>query len=379
MTVAIVGVAETDPSANDPRTVPELCADACRSALEEAGLAASEVDGIAVESFTLGVPPDDIARRIGMTERPFTAEIGIAGSGTVGALLLAQAAIESGLATVVISYYGINLSIRSGDVYGIHAEEPAKVAFEMPMGFYGQPVYFGAQATRYLHQYGADADDLGAVAVSARRHAQRTPNALLKTPLTMEDYRRSAFIAEPLRKPDCCLVNDCGVAFVMTSAERARDLPRPPVLVAGVGFASKPLTQAQYFTQDDILETPARDSGRDAYRRAGMGPVDIDVAQVYDCSTISMLLQLEDLGLAGRGAGASDATAGRFDLGGELPLNTHGGLLAQSYSVGGGHIIEAVRQLRRERGENQVDDAEVALVCGLGAPEHATAILTADR
>jgi hypothetical protein len=151
------------------------------------------------------------------------------------------------------------------------------------------------------------------------------------------------------------------------------------VLVAGVGFASKPMTQAQYFTQGDILETPARDSGRDAYRRAGVAPADIDVAQVYDCSTISMLLQLEDLELADRGAGASDAAAGRFDPGGGLPLNTHGGLLAQSYSVGGGHIIEAVRQLRRERPENQVDDAEVALVCGLGAPEHATAILTVDR
>ena len=381
MSIAIVGVGETPPSRKEPRTVAELAADACRLALDEAGIDASEVDGICAESFTFGgrVPPDDIAHRIGMVQRPFTAEVGIAGSGTVGALMLAQAAIEAGLATTVISYYAINLSLRSGNVYGIHAEEPAKAGFEMPMGFYGQPVYFGAQAQRYLHQYGALADDLGAVAVSARGHAQRTPNALVRDPLTIDDYRQNAFVAEPLRKLDCCLVNDCGVAVVMTSLERARDLPRPPVVVGGVGFASKPVTQAQYFTQGDILRTPAVESGRDAYARAGVGPGDVDVAQVYDCSTISMLLQLEDLGLAQPGQGAADAAAGRFDLGGDLPLNTHGGLLSQSYSVGLGHVIEAVRQLRGERPENQVEGAEVALASGLGAPEHATAILTVDR
>jgi len=182
-----------------------------------------------------------------------------------------------------------------------------------------------------------------------------------------------------LRKLDCCLVNDCGVAIVMTSVERARDLPHPPAVVAGVGFASKPLTQAQYFTQGDILATPAAESGRIAYARAGLGPSDVDVAEIYDCSTISMLLQLEDLELAPRGAGAELAATGCFDPGGQLPLNTHGGLLSQSYSVGLGHVVEAVRQLRGERGPAQVAGAEVALVCGLGAPEHATAVLTVDR
>lgn len=381
MTIAIVGVGETEPSRRDPRSVAELAADASRLALADAGLTADQVDGIVAESSSLGrrVPPDDVAHRIGMTRRPFTAEIGIAGSGTVGALMVAQAAIDAGMATTVISYYGINLSARSGNVYGVHAQEPAKAAFEMPMGFYGQPVYFAAQATRYAYQYGIDPSNLGAVAVSARRHAQRTPNALMTEPLTMDDYRTNAFVAEPLRKLDCCLVNDCGVAVVMTSVERARDLPQPPVLVGGVGFASKPCTQAQYFTQGDILATPAVDSGRDAYGRAGVGPTDVDIAQIYDCSTISMVLQLEDLGLAPPGAGATDAAGGRFDPGGELPVNTHGGLLSQSYSVGGGHVIEAVRQLRRQRPTNQVQGAEVALVCGLGAPEHATAILTVDR
>lgn len=381
MPVAIVGVGETDPARRDPRSVAELAADASRLAIADAGLTPADVDGIATESASFGriVTADDVAHRIGMARRPFSAEIGIAGAGTIGALMLAEMAIESGVADVVISYYALNLSRKSGGVYAVHAEEPAKAAFEMPMGFYGQPVYFAAQAQRYRFQYGLADEELGAIAVSARRHAERTPNALMRDPLTMEEYLANGMVAEPLRKLDCCLVNDCGVAFVMTSLERARDLPHPPVLIAGVGFDSKPVTQAQYFTQNDILATPATASGRYAYARAGVGPTDVDVAEIYDCSTISMLLQLEDLELAPRGEGAAVAATGAFDPGGSLPINTHGGLLSQSYSVGAGHIAEAVRQLRGERGDGQVHGAEVALVCGLGAPEHATALLTVDR
>jgi acetyl-CoA acetyltransferase len=165
----------------------------------------------------------------------------------------------------------------------------------------------------------------------------------------------------------------------MTGLDRARRLRPAPVVVAGAGFASKPLTQAQYFSQGDILATAATGSGADAYRRAGLGPADVDVAEIYDCSTISMMLQLEDLGLAPRGESAARAAAGDHAPGGRLPVNTHGGLLSQSYSVGAGHVVEAVRQLRGERGDAQVTGAEVALVCGLGAPETATAILTVDR
>jgi acetyl-CoA acetyltransferase len=247
------------------------------------------------------------------------------------------------------------------------------------MGFYGQPVYFAVQAQRYDAQYGLAPEHLGGIAVSAREHAARTPNALVREPLTIDGYLAAPFVSTPLRTPDCCLVNDCGVAFVVTSLERARDLRHPPVVVAGVGCASKPMTQAQYFSQGDILRTAAAESGDEAYRRAGVSPADVDVAEIYDCSTISMLLQLEDLGLAPRGEGAAAAADGTFDPGGRLPVNTHGGLLGQSYSVGAGHVVEAVHQLRGGRGVAQVAGAEVALVCGLGAPEHATAILTVDH
>jgi acetyl-CoA acetyltransferase len=383
VTIAIVGVGETAPSFADPRGVQALALDACRLALDDAGVDASDVDGIVTESFTFShrVPPDEIAQRLGVVNRPFSANIGIAGSGTVGAPMLAEMAIESGRASVVLSYYSINLSKRGpGGVYAIHAEEPGKAAFEMPFGYYGQAVYFAVAATRYAHVYGMSSEQLGSVAVSHRANAQRTPGALKQKPLDLDGYLADPLVAEPLRKLDCCLVNDGGVAFVMTSLERARDLRHPPVRVAGVGFASKPVTQAQYFSQsEDLLSTAGVQTAAEAYRHAGLSPDDVDVAELYDCFSISMLLQLEDAGLAPRGEGAARWAAGEFDLGGRLPVNTHGGLLSQSYTVGAGHVVEAVRQLRGSRKEAQVPNAEVALVTGLGAPEHATLLLTADR
>ena len=383
MTIAIVGVGETEYAWKESRPPAALALDAVRRALADAGLTGADVDGFVTESYTLAnrAPADMLAQHLGVRDRAFTAHAGIAGSGTVGAPALARMAIEAGLASVVVSYYAINLSARGpGGAYQVHAGDKAKVAFEMPFGFYGQPVYFAAAAARYRHEHGLTPEQLGSVAVAARAHAQRTPNALRQEPLTIDDYLVNALVADPLRKLDCCLVNDGGVAFVMTSLERARDLPRSPVVVAGAGFGSKPVSQSRYFSQSaDLLTTAATISGAKAYRDAGLSPADVDVAEIYDCFTISMLLQLEDLGFAAKGSGAAFIASGATAPGGSLPVNTHGGLLSQSYLVGGNHVVEAVRQLRGDRGEAQVDGAEVALVAGLGAPEHATLLLTKDR
>ena len=383
MTIAIVGIGETDYAWKDPRPPAALAVDAVRRALADAGLTGADVDGIVTESYTLGhnAPADLIAAHIGVRDRPFTAHLGIAGSGTVGAPGLARMAIESGAASVVVSYYAIHLSARgAGGAYAVHAGDRAKASFEMPFGYYGQPVYFAAAAARYRHRYGLTSEQLGSIALAARAHAQRTPNALRQEPLDLAGYLDNPIVADPLRKLDCCLVNDGGVAFVMTSVERARDLHHRPVVVAGVGFGSKPLPQSGYFSQsEDLLTTAAVHSAPRAYRQAGLSAADVDVAEIYDCFTISMLLQLEDLGFAPKGAGADFVASGAIAPGGELPVNTHGGLLAQSYLVGGNPVVEAVRQLRGDRGEAQVAGAEVALVAGLGAPEHATLLLTTDR
>jgi acetyl-CoA acetyltransferase len=381
MTVAIVGVGEVEPAWKHDRPVLGLVVDAVRRALDDAGLDGSEVDGIAIEGETMhGARADEVGVAIGARDRRFSVQTSVAGAGVVAALQMAELAIDAGLADVVVSYYGISLSTQVGGPYNVHAEDPAKAAFEMPFGFFGQPVYFAALAQRYAHEYGLTAEQLGSVPIAARAFATRTPGALAQDPLDLDGYLADRVVSDPLRRLDCCLINDAAAAFVITSAERARDLRRPPVLVAGTGFGTKPVTEAGYFTQNpQYLEMASVESGRRAFAAAGLTPADVDIAEIYDCFTMSVILQLEDLGFAAKGEGAAFCAAGSIGPGGRLPTNTHGGLLSQSYTVGAGHVVEAVRQLRGERGDGQIEGAEVAVVTGLGAMDHATALLTKDR
>jgi acetyl-CoA acetyltransferase len=382
MTAAIVGVGEIDPAWKDDRPVVGLVVDAVRRALDDAGIDGADVDGFTSEAETLAghVRPDQVGVAIGARDRRFNGHTSIAGSGVVGAVQLAEMAIATGLADTVVSYYGISLSTQPGGPYNVHAEDPAKAALEMPFGFFGQPVYFAALAQRYAHEFGLTVDQLAAVPLAARAFARRTPGALLQEPLDMEDYLADRVVADPLRRLDCCLVNDAAAAFVMTSVERGRDLRTRPVVIAGTGFGTKPVTEADYFSQNpQYLEMASVESGRRAFEAAGLGPEDVDIAEIYDCFTMSVILQLEDLGFAKKGEGAAFVGSGAIGPGGSLPTNTHGGLLSQSYTVGAGHVVEAVRQLRGERGEGQIADAEVAVVTGLGAMDHATMLLTVDR
>jgi len=381
MTVAIVGVGEVEPAWKHDRPVLGLVVDATRRALADAGLSGADVDGIATEAETMhGARADEVGAAIGVHDRRFSAQSSIAGAGVLAALQLAEVAIDAGLADVVVSYYGISLSTQVGGPYNVHAEDPAKAALEMPFGFFGQPVYFAALAQRYAYEYGLTAEQLGAVPIAQRMFAQRTPGALKQEPLDLDGYLADAVVADPLRRLDCCLINDCAAAFVVTSLERDRDLRQPPIVVAGTGFGTKPVTEAGYFTQNpQYLEMASVESGRRAFAAAKMTPTDVDIAEIYDCFTMSVVLQLEDLGFARKGEGAEFVASGAIGPNGSLPTNTHGGLLSQSYTVGAGHVVEAVRQLRGERGVGQIDGAEVAVVTGLGAMDHATTILTKDR
>jgi acetyl-CoA acetyltransferase len=187
-------------------------------------------------------------------------------------------------------------------------------------------------------------------------------------------------IATPLRALDCCLISDGAVAYVVTSLERARNLPHAPAVVAGVGVASLDVTLTSIFTQKpSVLSMGSALSGPLAFQQAGLTPADIDVTQIYDCFSITMILQLEDLGFCSRGEGFAFAADGRIAPGGSFPLNTNGGHLSYAYIPGMNHIVEATRQLRGQRGPAQVADAEVALVAALGGNDHATMILTKDR
>jgi acetyl-CoA acetyltransferase len=193
-------------------------------------------------------------------------------------------------------------------------------------------------------------------------------------PITIEDHQSSRFVVEPLRLLDCCLVSDGGAAVVITSAERARNLRKPPVYIAGIG-QSHPVTDIGQ--RYPITETGAKGSGEMAFRMAGIEPKDVDVAEIYDCFTITVLMTLEEYGFCKKGEGGAFVEGGRIELGGELPVNTAGGLLSETGMPGMQLIVEAVRQLRGECGPRQVKDAKIAIVSNQGGimTTHSTLIL----
>jgi len=378
--IAIVGVGETAPLRADSRRLEHMVAEAVFAALQDAGLKPQEIDGFVTESASMPneVPAEVLTAFLGVPSHPapYVAYGLKYGAGLVSAPQLARFAIASGLASVVVCWYGHRLSQMSAGPRTIYAEDPLKADLEIPSGWYGQPVYFAAFAQRYAHEYGLTPWQLAAVAIEAREHAARTPGALKTTPLDEHKYLESPMVASPLRAADCCLVNDGAVAYVMTSIERARDLRHPVVEVAGVGSGCSEVIGDTWFTQSrDYLTTPAAISGPRAFAAAGMSPSDIDFVELYDCFTINTILQYEDLGFVKKGEGAAFALEKGRGLGDRLPTNTHGGLLSHSFMLGGSHVVEAVRQLRRQRGDGQVPGADVGLVTALGVPHHSTLIL----
>ncbi|MBT3332884.1 MAG: thiolase family protein [Rhodospirillaceae bacterium] len=380
--VAIVGVAETPPMRRSDKGVRGLVIDSVLAALDDAGIAPDEVDGIVTDSMIMPttVPHDYVAAQLGINSR-FDAAISMGGAGIVCAPLQAALAIQNGLADVVISYFGVDWGTRAAGPYGFHDVYPAKKVFEKPYGFNAQPAYFALWARRYMLEYGLTERQLGSVAVHQRRHALLNGGGQMTTPLSMEDYLSSKLISDPLRVPDCCQITDGAGAFVMTSGRRARDCRKRPVYAKGVGFGSVPITGDAVFTQNpELLVIPgAKAAAGDAFTMAGVGANDIDFAEIYDCFTISCLMQLEDMGLCEKGEAGAFFEAGEAGLGGKMPVNTHGGLLSYSYRLGIEHLVEAVRQLRGEAGAAQLVGAEMGLVSGLATPDFGVLVLGGEN
>jgi acetyl-CoA acetyltransferase len=252
--------------------------------------------------------------------------------------------------------------------------------FEQPYGG-SIPGYYAMIAQRHMHVYGTTREQLAQVAVRTRDHALLHPNAHMKTPLTLDQVLSAKPIADPFGMLDCCLISDAGGAFIVTSAERARDLKAKPIYLQGIG---------EYHTHEHLMCAPsltefgATESGRIAYEMAGVGPKDIDVAQLYDCFTIVPIIELEELGFCEPGAGGAFFADGHARIGGQLPINTHGGMLSHAHAGAAGGlfgIVEAVRQLRGGLGDRQVEGAEVALVHNEGGilSSHCTIVLASDK
>jgi acetyl-CoA acetyltransferase len=372
----ISGVGHTALAARLGRSAWALQAEAVRAAVADAGLAPGDVDGLITEAgysqgVMQGITPHflRLGAMLGIDPRYAYSEV-IGGASSVAMVQRAALAVSAGLCDVCVCVYGDAPSMMA-DTWSYGRGDDA--AF----GLFGAPGLHALAARRHMALYGTRPEQLGEIAVTFRRHAALTPHAQQRTPLTLEEYLASRYLVEPLRVLDCCLISDAAGAVVVTSAARARDLRQRPVSIAGFGQAHHltGLANADYLT-----ELPAGRAGRTAFAMAGVTPPDVDVAQLYDCFTIVVLMQLEDYGFCAKGEGGAFVEGGNLGLAGALPTNTAGGLLSEGFGGGMFHIIEAVRQLRRECGERQVADAEVALVSGhgLGMNTHATLILRRD-
>jgi acetyl-CoA acetyltransferase len=238
--------------------------------------------------------------------------------------------------------------------------------YYLPFGFTAPPQWYAVIARRHMYEFATRAEQLGAIAVAMREHAQLNPRAVTHGKrITLDDYMDSPMLADPYRILDCCLETDGAAAVVVTTEERARDLRTRPVHIAGAA-RGQPYPADEITNRDDIFNTGLSIAAPEAFGAAGVKPSEVDFAMIYDCFTFEVLQQLEEAGFCERGEGGEFIEDVQIGPGGSLPVNTHGGLLAEAHVLGMSHIVEAVRQLRGEAGERQIDDAELGVVTGWG-------------
>ncbi|SEG90497.1 Acetyl-CoA acetyltransferase [Thermomonospora echinospora] len=360
---AIVGVAESDLGEVGPDvTALDLMAQAAGRALDDAGLTIGEVDALFAHSAFFPMPTVVLAEHLGIRPR-HSDSTATGGSSFVAHLRHAAAAIDAGLCEVALIAYGSTQRSASGGL--ISSGRSFLPSYETPFRPRLPVSAYALAAARHMHQFGTTREHLAEVAVAARRWARLNPAAFARDELSIDDVLGSRMVSSPLTVRDCCLVTDGGGAVVVTSAERARDLRRPPVYYLGAAEAHWHMNISQ---APDLTLTAASQTGPRAFELAGLRPADVDVVQLYDAFTINVLLFLEDLGFCEKGAAGDFVAGGGIAPGGHLPVNTNGGGL--SYCHPGMYgiflLIEAARQLRGEAGDRQVADARVALVHGNG-------------
>jgi acetyl-CoA acetyltransferase len=357
----IAGIGRTMYTRGSGRTTRAMAAEACRAALDDAGLPDAEVDGIVSFATNDSARTMEVAYAIGRGGLRFPLDV--SGGGNVATLVVAQAvrAVEAGDCEACLVYRSLNS--LSGHRYGrvegtVHAQGYGQ--FGGPHGYVVPGQWFAMFARRHMHEYGTTYEDLGHIAIQTRAHAVRNEHAILRKPLTMEDYLASRWIYDPFRLYDCALESDGAAALLVTTAERARDLRQRPIRMLGhaayMGAGGYP---------DQWLDMTRMYSAHVAPRLweiTGLAPSDMDVACLYDCFTYTTLGTFEDYGFCEKGGAGKAFATGRATYGGDVVVNPHGGLLSEAYIHGMNHHYEAVLQLRGQAGERQVEGAELCLV-----------------
>jgi acetyl-CoA acetyltransferase len=371
---AIVGIGQTEFSKESGRSELQLACEAVKAALDDAGLQPADVNGLV--TFTMDTSEEmEVARNLGIPSLSVFARIPYGGGAAAGTVAHAAMAVACGAADVVVCYRAFNE--RSGMRFGNFGQSgmssmPPWLAWYAPFGLLTPASWVALHARRYMHTYGVTNEDFGRIAVVDRLHAATNPDAwFYERPITLDDHQRSRWIVEPvLRLLDCCQESDGGVALVVCSAERAKDLRQRPALITaaaqGAGADGEMMTS---YYRDELTTLP--DMGAVAaklWADSGLRPPDIDTAFLYDHFTPFVLMQLEELGFCERGEAKHFATVENLTIGGALPINTSGGLLGEAYIHGMNGIAEAVRQVRGTA-VNQVPDVEHVLVtAGTGVP-----------
>jgi acetyl-CoA acetyltransferase len=369
----VAGVGQTEFSRDSGRSVLSLATEASLKAVADAGLTVGDIDGI-VRCGDDVTTPYTLAAALGARNLVYWADTGPGGVAPCMMMGLAMGAVMSGQAKAVLCFRSLNGRSETrlgGGGKRVGAEIVGGFGtydeFYLPYGLMTAGQTFALMTRRYMLDYGATAEQLGAVALTCRENAQSTPHAVMHgKPMSMDDYLAGRMISTPLRLFDFCLETDGACAVVVTSTERARDLPRPPVLIRAVaGGAPRDLRGGMMFpvVSRDMTELGGRQAGAELWRRAGVGPHEMDIAQIYDCFTISVILQLEAYGFCAKGEGGPFAASGAIRKGGSLPINNGGGHMSEGYVHGMNHIVQAVRQLRGDA-DNQIEGAELSLCTG---------------
>ena len=376
------------------RTTMVLYFDAAVAAITDAGLSKDEIDGVLCIHPVLADTPRFhmfFTERMGMFAKTMCDSLTIGGASPGHGLQVARWAVESGQCRAVLLLGAESLLSGPGGTSGGGVEAYATLGahsleFEYPYGAH-IPAFYALLAQRYMYEFGTTSEQLANIAVACRKHAALNPKAQMRQPITVADVLASKLVSTPLRKLDCSLISDGGAAVIVTSLARARDLPRPPIRILGIGEAHSTYHMGHLVRGDgqfNLVNTVCQIAAKRAFNEAGLRPADVDVAQIYDSFTITAMIQLEEIGFCGKGEGGDFVSNGRIELGGALPINTHGGLLSCAHpGVPGGllHMVEAVRQLRGTAGPRQVHGARVALSTNASAvaSNFSMALLGSDR
>jgi acetyl-CoA acetyltransferase len=371
---AIVGIGATPFTKNSGVSELQLASECVAAAIADAGLAPDDVDGLV--TFSLDTNDEiEVARAAGIGDLTFFSRIPYGGGAAIGIVHQAAMAVATGSARAVVAYRALNG--RSGQRYSqgvggdIVTSDLIHWSWYMPSGLMTPTSWVAMFTQRYMHEFGAKSTDLAQVAVSTRKHAVNNPAAFFHgRPLTIADHQSSRFIVEPLRLYDCCQETDGGCAVVITTPERARDLPQPGALIRGVAQASAAdQEQMTSFYRPSITTLPEMDLvAKQVYEMSGLSPGDVDAAVIYDAFTSIVLWQLESFGFCGVGEGKDFVQDGNLEVGGRLPTNTHGGQLSEAYIHGVNGINEGVRLIRGTSTNQPEKNDHVLVTGGVGVP-----------